>query len=137
MMLVVMLKGCGQVCERCRDVRFIHKSDVVMLHGFNERLGHAIALRRPYRRGERDEPQVSGEATGPVIDVSRAIIGQPLDLVRGFQFATNLSAFLWARRLINELPARLRESIAIQDSKLAHGRLPVEGRAHGLRQDVA
>ncbi|WP_146125954.1 hypothetical protein [Burkholderia vietnamiensis] len=33
---------------------------------------------------------------------------------------TNLSAFLWARRLNSALSARLRESLAKQDSKLVH-----------------
>lgn len=32
----------------------------------------------------------------------------------------NLSAFLWARRLNSALSARLRESLAKQDSKLVH-----------------
>ncbi len=32
----------------------------------------------------------------------------------------NLSAFLWARRLNNRLSARLRKSLAEQDSKLVH-----------------
>ncbi|MFC4706721.1 hypothetical protein ACFPAA_24260, partial [Paraburkholderia caffeinitolerans] len=36
--------------------------------------------------------------------------------------AQNLSAFLWARRLKESLPARLRESVAKQDSKLVHRR---------------
>ncbi len=51
--------------------------------------------------------------------------------------AQNLSAFLWARRLKESLPARLRESVAKQDSKLVHRRLPVEGGANGLCQDIA
>ncbi|WP_249190163.1 LysR family transcriptional regulator [Burkholderia cenocepacia] len=34
--------------------------------------------------------------------------------------STNLSAFLWARRLNNRLSTRLRESLAEQDSKLVH-----------------
>gem|GEM_PF-4680973 len=33
---------------------------------------------------------------------------------------TNLSAFVWARRLNNGLSACLRESFAKQDSKLVH-----------------
>ncbi|WP_231663596.1 hypothetical protein, partial [Ralstonia solanacearum] len=39
----------------------------------------------------------------------------------------SLSAFLWARRLEKSLPARHREAVAEQDSKLVHGRFPVEG----------
>ncbi|WP_069353883.1 hypothetical protein [Burkholderia cenocepacia] len=35
-------------------------------------------------------------------------------------FSGNLSAFLWARRLNSALSARLRESLAKQDSKLVH-----------------
>ena len=33
----------------------------------------------------------------------------------------NLSAFLWARRLKESLPTRLRESVTKQNSKLVHG----------------
>jgi len=33
---------------------------------------------------------------------------------------TNLSAFLWARRLNSALSARLHKSLAEQDSKLVH-----------------
>ncbi|ALV59077.1 hypothetical protein TQ36_22990 [Burkholderia cenocepacia] len=36
------------------------------------------------------------------------------------QGKANLSAFLWARRLNNRLSARLRKSLAEQDSKLVH-----------------
>ncbi|WP_231663525.1 hypothetical protein, partial [Ralstonia solanacearum] len=36
----------------------------------------------------------------------------------------SLSAFLWARRLEKSLPARHREAVAEQDSKLVHGRFP-------------
>lgn len=40
--------------------------------------------------------------------------------LRAFSALPNLSAFLWARRLNSALSARLRESLAKQDSKLVH-----------------
>ncbi|CAG9216142.1 hypothetical protein [Burkholderia vietnamiensis] len=40
--------------------------------------------------------------------------------IEGATILWNLSAFLWARRLNSALSARLRESLAKQDSKLVH-----------------
>ncbi len=41
---------------------------------------------------------------------------------------SNLSAFLWARRLNSALSARLHKSLAEQDSKLVHRRAPWKTR---------
>jgi hypothetical protein len=42
-------------------------------------------------------------------------------LRRQRKVGASLSAFLWARRLKESLAARLRKSIAKQNSKLVHG----------------
>ncbi len=48
------------------------------------------------------------------------LYAQPLMLMTFVAVFQNLSAFLWARRLNSALSARLRESLAKQDSKLVH-----------------
>lgn len=44
-LLVVMLKGDGQIVNRRLGIRLGHEGDVVALHGFQEALGHPVALR--------------------------------------------------------------------------------------------
>jgi hypothetical protein len=60
-----------------------------------------------------------------------------LPVAAHFAKKQSLSACLWARRLIKELSARLRESMAKKDSKLVHGRLPIEGGPHGFGSHIA
>ena len=73
-----------------------------------------------------DEPRRVARMLDPARDNSNGIPVLP-----------NLSAFLWVRRLNRSLPTRLCESITKQDSKLVHGRFPVEGGTDGLRQNIA
>lgn len=61
-----------------------------MLHGLHERFGHAIALRRTDRRGQRLKTQFASEAARAVIDVGRAVVRQPFDGLRGLRGAEAL-----------------------------------------------
>ncbi|ONY76881.1 hypothetical protein A8F36_20385, partial [Burkholderia cenocepacia] len=59
----------------------------------------------------------------PSAEAAQAELDAFADGPWGQKFPTvsrNLSAFLWARRLNNRLSARLRKSLAEQDSKLVH-----------------
>ncbi|VWC63965.1 hypothetical protein BLA50215_00007 [Burkholderia lata] len=50
-----------------------------MLHRFHEPLGHAVALGRTYRRGQRFQTEFTREAPRAMVRVRRAIVAQPLD----------------------------------------------------------
>ncbi len=43
-LLVVMLKGAGQIANRRLGIRLGHEGDVVALHGLHEALGHPVIV---------------------------------------------------------------------------------------------
>jgi hypothetical protein len=66
--------GCG--------IRRRIDRDVVALEGFDERLSHAIALRRGVRGSARDQADVGGKGARVASDVSRAVVAEPLRRMR-------------------------------------------------------
>lgn len=64
--LIVVVKRNSQTRERYCYITLVHIGDVIVLDGLHERLGHAIALRRTYRRGQRLKAQFSSEAARAV-----------------------------------------------------------------------
>jgi hypothetical protein len=79
MMLVVMLEPGIELAEDGVGVGPRLHSCVVALEAFDEGLGHAVALRAFDRRCSRYQLDLSGEGSGLLSGVGRAVIGEPLD----------------------------------------------------------
>jgi hypothetical protein len=56
---------------------------VVTLEGFHERFGHAVGLRGAHGREAGYESQARGKVDGLVGTVGAAVVGEPLDRMRG------------------------------------------------------
>jgi len=79
---VVVLHPAIDECKGCSGIRDRADPHVIALKGFDERLGHAIAL-RAFDRGEaRHQVQRQRELDGPMSGEDRAVVGEPLHRMR-------------------------------------------------------
>src|SRR5215472_13138826 len=56
--------------------------NIIALEGFNERLGHTVALRAFDRREARHQIERQGDLDGPMGSEDRSVVGEPLHAMR-------------------------------------------------------
>jgi len=64
-------------------IRAIMNVNIISLERFDERLGHAVQLRRSHRREAGNEADRLGEGDGVVGAVTATVIREPLHRMRG------------------------------------------------------
>ena len=83
MVVVVVLEPPRKLRQDRLCIWAIMNVNIISLERFDERLGHAVRLRRSYGRKARYEADRLGEGDGVVSPVTTAVIREPLDGMRG------------------------------------------------------
>ena len=63
MRFVVVLEGQSQVMCGSIGIGLGHEGNIIALHGLDEALGHAVALRAAHGRGQWMQADLGGERT--------------------------------------------------------------------------
>jgi len=83
MVVVVVLEPLRKLRQDRLCIRAIMNVNIITLERFDERLGHAVRLRRSYGREAGNETDRLGEGDGLVSAVTATVIREPLHRMRG------------------------------------------------------